>query len=79
MESRDQNNLEFLLAMGTADLERWLVGVPEEYLNYIDWLLDKVETEIDTFILDDSGLRDANDVIEKVRNGLQGSGKTSTE
>lgn len=63
MEGRDQNNLKFLLSMDEGKLSEWLGEIPEEYFSYIEWLLDRVET----IILEKSEYKDANSVIQKIK------------
>lgn len=65
--------------MDPIALERWLVGLPEEYLTYIEWLLDKTEEELDNFLMEESKYRQANELIERIQNDLRNSGKTSSE
>lgn len=67
MESQDENNFELLLTMGEADLYRWLANIPEEYLEYIEELLDRVEDRLDSFLLDNSTLKEAKELIEKIK------------
>ena len=67
MESQDENNFELLLTMGEAELCRWLANIPEEYLDYIEELLDRVEDRLDAFLLDNSTLKEARELIEKIK------------
>lgn len=67
MESQDENNFDFLITMGEAELYRWLASIPEEYLDYIEELLEKVEDRLDKFLLDNSSFKEANALIEKVK------------
>lgn len=53
--------------MGEAELCRWLANIPEEYLDYIEELLDRVEDRLDSFLLDNSTLKEAKELIEKVK------------
>lgn len=67
MESQDENNFELLLTMGEADLYKWLASIPEEYLDYIEELLERVEDRLDAFLLDNSTLKEAKELIEKIK------------
>ncbi len=67
MESQDENNFELLLTMEEAQLWEWLANIPEEYLDYIEELLDRVENRLDSFLLDNSTLKEAKELIEKVK------------
>jgi hypothetical protein len=67
MESQDKDNFEFLLAMDEEVLYRWLASVPERYLDYIENLLTNAEDRVDTFIMDNSALKEANQIIDKIK------------
>jgi hypothetical protein len=67
VESQDENNFELLLTMEEAQLWEWLANIPEEYLDYIEELLDRVENRLDSFLLDNSTLKEAKELIEKVK------------
>lgn len=67
MASQDKDNFEFLLAMDEEVLYRWLASVPERYLDYIEELLTLSEDRVDKFVMDNSSLKEANSVIDKIK------------
>lgn len=67
MASQDKDNFEFLLAMDEEVLYRWLASVPERYLDYIEELLTVSEDRVDKFVMDNSSLKEANSVIDKIK------------
>lgn len=48
-------------------LYRWLASVPERYLDYIEELLTVSEDRVDKFVMDNSSLKEANSVIDKIK------------
>lgn len=59
--------------MGEKELETWLGDLPEEYLTYVEWLLERVEYQLDKFILVMSGYTESIEVIRKIKDGISNS------
>lgn len=70
VEDKDQNNFEFLLSMGEEELKLWLADLPEEYLTYVEWLLTRVEFQLDKFLMVRSQYNEANEVIKRIKDGI---------
>lgn len=67
MEGQDENNFEFLLSMEEDILYRWLATIPEEYLDYIETLLDNVEDRLDKIVMDTCSFKEVNEIIKHIK------------
>lgn len=65
MRPQHQKNLKAILAMEQTELVHWLANLPEEEIQYIEWLIDEVETALDEILLESTHLKDAEKVIRK--------------
>lgn len=59
--------------MGEEELKAWLEDLPEEYLTYVEWLLERVEYQLDKFVLALSGYTESTEVIRKIKDGISNS------
>jgi len=73
VEDQDQNNFEFILSMGDTELEAWLADLPEEYITYVEYLLDKVEYGLDKALFISSDYSESTEVIRKIKDGISNS------
>lgn len=48
-------------------LYRWLATIPEEYLDYIETLLDNVEDRLDKIVMDTCSFKEVNEIIEHIK------------
>lgn len=51
--------------MEHQELARWLANLPDDQIEYIDWLIEKVDTSLDKMLLEQSDLEDAKIVLKK--------------
>lgn len=65
MEKQHQKNLKVILSMDQDELASWLVNLPDTEIEYVEWLVEEVESSLDEMMLDHTGLDEANDVIQK--------------
>lgn len=61
-----EKTLKSILRKTPAEFEKWLESLSDEELTYIEWLLDKVDLMVDDILLEQSAMRDAKAVIEKI-------------
>jgi len=73
VEDQDQNNFEFILSMGDNELKAWLEDLPEEYMTYVEMLLEKVEFQMDKLLMLTSDYVDSAEVIRKIKDGISNS------
>lgn len=64
-KSQHQKNLKVILSMEQEQLAQWLVNLPDDEIEYVEWLIDEVEYALDGMILEQTGLEDAKEVIRK--------------
>lgn len=64
-KSQHQKNLKVILSMEQDQLAQWLVNLPDDEIEYVEWLIDEVEYALDGMILEQTGLEDAKNVIKK--------------
>lgn len=67
MGNYHQKNLKVILSMDQDELAVWLARLPDNEIKYVEWLLDEVETALDDIILMNTGLDEANSVIDEIR------------
>jgi hypothetical protein len=51
--------------MEQDQLAQWLVNLPDDEIEYVEWLIDEVEYALDGMILEQTGLEDAKEIIKK--------------
>lgn len=67
MGNYHQKNLKVILSMDQDELAVWLARLPDNEIKYVEWLLDEVETALDDIILMNTGLVEANEVIDEIK------------
>lgn len=67
MGNQHQKNLKVILSKPQRELAEWLANLPDNEINYIDWLLDEAETALDEILLDHVGLEEANAIIKEIQ------------
>ena len=65
MEKQHQKNLKVILSMDQDELASWLANLPDTEIEYVEWLVEEVESSLDEMMLDHTGLDEANDLIQK--------------
>lgn len=65
MEKQHQKNLKVILSMDQDELATWLVNLPDDEIEYVEWLVEEVESSLDEMMLDHAGLDEANNLIQK--------------
>jgi hypothetical protein len=51
--------------MEQEELAHWLARLPDDEIEYVEWLIEEVESALDNIVLEQSGLEDAQKVLEK--------------
>lgn len=65
MEQQHEKNLKAILRKSTEDFKKWVESLSDEELTYVEWLLAKSEDTLDELLLDQSQLKDANEVLKR--------------
>ena len=51
--------------MEQEELAHWLANLPDDEIEYVEWLVEEVESSLDNMILEQVGLDEAQEVIKK--------------
>lgn len=65
LEIQHQKNLKFILSLGNEEFTEWVATLPEPALDYLEWLVDEVESKLDDIYMEASCLEESNEVIKK--------------
>ena len=65
MRTQHQKNLKIILSMEQQELAHWLANLPDDEIEYVEWLIEEVEFALDRIVLDHSGLEEAREVIKR--------------
>lgn len=64
-ESYKQKNLKVDLSDAQKRLAEWLDNLPDEEIERIEWIIEEIDFIVDCMELDQTGLREARDVLSK--------------
>lgn len=65
MEQQHEKNLKAILRKSTEDFKKWVGSLTDEELTYVEWLLQRSEETLDDILIEQSQLKEANEVLEK--------------
>ena len=65
LEIQHQKNLKFVLSMEDEQFQEWVGTLPDDALDYLEWLIEETEYMVDDIVLDTVGLAEADKVISK--------------
>jgi len=65
MRNQHQKNLKIILSMEQNELAHWLANLPDDEIEYVEWLVEEVDIALENMVIEQSGLTDARDVIKK--------------
>jgi G3E family GTPase len=51
--------------MEQEELAHWLARLPDDEIEYVEWLIEEVESALDNILLEQTGLEDAQKVLQK--------------
>ncbi len=68
MEIRHQKNLKFVLSMEDEEFKQWVGNLPDDALDYLEWLVEETEYVLDDIVLEATGYVEAQEVIKKYTN-----------
>lgn len=66
MRTQHQKNLKVILSFEQKELAHWLANLPDDEIEYIEWLVEEVETALENMLLEQSDLAQAREVIQKI-------------
>jgi hypothetical protein len=47
------------------ELAHWLANLPDDEIEYVEWLVEEVDIALENMVMEQTGLTDARDVIKK--------------
>lgn len=65
MRAKHEKNLKVILSMEQKKLAQWLADLPDDKIEYVEWLVDEVELALENMVLEQTGYEDAKEVIKK--------------
>ena len=65
MGNQHQKNLKIILSMEQQELAHWLANLPDDEIEYVEWLVEEVDIALENMIIEQSGLDTARDIIKK--------------
>lgn len=65
MGNQHQKNLKIILSMEQQELAHWLANLPDDEIEYVEWLVEEVDIALENMIIEQQGLTDAKDIIKK--------------
>lgn len=65
MRNQHQKNLKIILSMEQQELAHWLANLPDDEIEYVEWLVEEVDIALENMVMEQTGLRDARDIIKK--------------
>lgn len=51
--------------MEQQELAHWLANLPDDEIEYVEWLVEEVDIALENMVMEQTGLRDARDIIKK--------------
>ena len=65
LETGHQKNLKFILSLDDEEFSEWVGTLPDKAIDYLEWLIDETEHELDEIALEISELKEAQEVVLK--------------
>lgn len=65
MRNQHQKNLKIILSMEQQELAHWLAHLPDDEIDYVEWLLEEVDIALENMVLEQVGFDAAKEVIKK--------------
>ena len=65
MRNQHQKNLKIILSMEQQELAHWLANLPDDEIDYVEWLLEEVDIALENMVLEQIGFDAAKEVIKK--------------
>jgi transcription initiation factor IIF auxiliary subunit len=65
MRKQHQKNLKIILSLEQDELANWLAQLPDDEIEYVEWLLEEVEIALDNMIMKQTDMVEAKEIIKK--------------
>lgn len=64
-----EKNLKAILRKDQEEFAKWVECRADEELDYVEWLLEKTEDTLDVILIEQYGLDDARNILERFTSG----------
>ena len=65
MRKQHQKNLKIILSMEQQELAGWLANLPDDEIEYVEWLVEEVDIALENIIIEQEGFDNAKEIIKK--------------
>ncbi len=65
MRKQHQKNLKIILSLEHEELAHWLAHLPDDEIEYVEWLLEEVDIALENMVIEQVGLDQAKEIIKK--------------
>ena len=65
MRNQHQKNLKIILSMEQQELAGWLANLPDDEIEYVEWLVEEVDIALENIIIEQEGFDNAKEIIKK--------------
>ena len=65
MRNQHQKNLKIILSMEQQELAGWLANLPDDEIEYVEWLVEEVDIALENIIIEQEGFDNAKEITKK--------------
>lgn len=65
MRNQHQKNLKVILSLEQQELAQWLANLPDDEIEYVEWLLEEVDIALENMIIEQRGYGEAKEIINR--------------
>ena len=65
MRKQHQKNLKIILSLEQEELAHWLAHLPDDEIDYVEWLLEEVDIALENMVIEQVGFEQAKEIIKK--------------
>jgi len=65
MRNQHQKNLKIILSLEQQELAQWLANLPDDEIEYVEWLLEEVDIALENMMIEQRGYGEAKKIISR--------------
>jgi hypothetical protein len=65
MRNQHQKNLKIILSLEQQELAQWLANLPDDEIEYVEWLLEEVDIALENMMIEQRGYGEAKEIISR--------------
>jgi hypothetical protein len=65
MRNQHQKNLKIILSLEQQELAQWLANLPDDEIEYVEWLLEEVDIALENMMIEQRGYDEAREIIKR--------------